>query len=108
MLFDFIVEELARREPEDPRRIRPVRIALQNQRDDLLGFAGVLDEKLVAIALAHEISLTIVREACVLHRFCRPPQLRTGKGGIGYGQGSVISSMCSSMPCVWHCGSIMA
>jgi hypothetical protein len=68
VLFDFIVEELANREPEDPRRIRPVRVALQNQRDNLLGFAGVLDEKLIAIAQAHEISLTIVREACILHR----------------------------------------
>jgi len=35
MLFDFVVEELARREPDDVRRIRPVRVALQNQRDDL-------------------------------------------------------------------------
>ena len=35
-LFDFIVAELAAREPEDARRLRPVRVALQNQRDDLL------------------------------------------------------------------------
>jgi hypothetical protein len=68
VLFDFIVEELARREPEDPQRIRPVRVALKNQRDDLLAFAGVLDEKLVVIARAHEISESLVREACVLHR----------------------------------------
>jgi hypothetical protein len=68
MLFDFIVEELARREPEDVRRIRPVRVALQNQRDDLLAFAGVLDEKLIAIARGHEVSESTVREACVLHR----------------------------------------
>jgi len=27
-LFDFVVEELARRELEDARRIRPVRVAL--------------------------------------------------------------------------------
>jgi hypothetical protein len=53
---------------EDVRRIRPVRIALQNQRDDLLAFAGVLDEKLITIAQAHLISETIVREACVLPR----------------------------------------
>ena len=66
-LFDFIVEELARREPEDVGRIRPVRVALQNQRDDLLAFAGVLDEKLIIIAQAHLISETTVREACVLH-----------------------------------------
>ncbi len=38
MLFDFIVEELVRREPADARRIRPVRVALQNQRDTLLAF----------------------------------------------------------------------
>ena len=29
VLFDFIVDELTRREPEDRHRIRPVRIALQ-------------------------------------------------------------------------------
>jgi len=41
VLFDFVVEELARREPGDARRICPVRVALQNQRDTLLAFAGV-------------------------------------------------------------------
>src|SRR4051795_8922475 len=67
-LFDFIVAELMAREPEDPRRIRPVRVALQNQRDDLLAFAGVLDAELASIARAHAISEPLVREACVLHR----------------------------------------
>ncbi len=67
-LFDFIVEELVAREPEDPRRIRPVRVALQNQRDHLLAFAGVLDDKLAAIARAHAVPEPLVREACVLHR----------------------------------------
>jgi len=68
VLFDFIVAELAHREPADARRIRPVRVALQNQRDDLLAFAGVLDLKLAAIARAHEIAEPIVREACALRR----------------------------------------
>ena len=68
VLFDFIVEELARREPEDVRRIRPLRLALQNQRDDLLAFAGVLDAKLADVAKAHVIPEPLVREACVLHR----------------------------------------
>ncbi len=67
-LFDFIVAELAAREPEDARRIRPVRVALQNQRDDLLAFAGVLDAKLAAIAQAHANSGPLVRDACMLHR----------------------------------------
>jgi hypothetical protein len=66
-LFDFIVAELAAREPEDARRLRPVRVALQNQRDDLLAFAGLLDAKLADIARAHAIAEPLVREACVLH-----------------------------------------
>ena len=67
-LFDFVVEQLAQREPEDVRRIRPVRVALQNQRDDLLAFAGVLDAKLAGIARADAIAEPLVRDACVLHR----------------------------------------
>ncbi len=67
-LFDFIVAELAAREPGDLRRIRPVRVALQNQRDDLLAFARVLDAKLAGIARAHAIAEPLVRDACVLHR----------------------------------------
>jgi hypothetical protein len=66
--LDFIVTELAGHGPEDARRIRPVRIAPQNQRDDLPAFAGVLDGKLTAIARAYEVSDSLVREACVLHR----------------------------------------
>ena len=68
MLFDFIVAELTHREPEDPQRIRPLRVALQNQRANLLAFAGVLDAKLAAIAQAHAIAESLVREACLLHR----------------------------------------
>jgi len=67
-LFDFVVAELATREPEDARRIRPVRIALQNQRDDLLAFSGVLDANLAVIAQTHAIAKPLVREACLLHR----------------------------------------
>ena len=67
-MFDFIVAELFRREIEDTRRIRPVRVALQNQRDDLLAFAGVQGDKLAMIARAHELPEHLVRAACVLHR----------------------------------------
>ena len=67
-LFDFIVAEFGRRESDDPRRIRPVRVALQNQRDDLLAFAGVLDDKLSTIAITHQLPEHVVRAACVLHR----------------------------------------
>jgi hypothetical protein len=71
VLFDFVIEELTDRETEDARRVRPLRIALQNQRDDLLAFARVLDEKLTAIAQAQGIAEPLVREACVLHRLPR-------------------------------------
>lgn len=67
-IFDFIVAELGRRESIDPRRIRPVRVTLQNQRDDLLAFAGMLDNKLATIARAHQLPEHVVRSACVLHR----------------------------------------
>jgi hypothetical protein len=88
-LFDFIVEELLHREGEDVRRIRPVRVALQNQRNDLLAFAGVLDAKLATIAQAHAVAEPLVREACVLHRLASTSsaywqgwnQLRAKTGG---------------------------
>src|ERR1700682_4284296 len=64
----FIVKELGVREHQDARRIRPVLVALQNQRDDLLAFAGVLDEKPAAIAQAEQVPDDLVRAACVLHR----------------------------------------
>jgi hypothetical protein len=67
-LFDFIVAELAAREREGARRLRPVRVALQNQRDALLAFAGVLDNKLADIAQSHAVAEPLVREACLLHR----------------------------------------
>jgi len=57
-----------------------VRVALQNQRDDLLAFAGVLNAKLAAIAQAHAIAEPLVREACVLYR-PSTPRPHTGRGG---------------------------
>lgn len=67
-LFDFVTAELVAREHLDSKRIRPVRIALQNQRDDLLAFPGVLDGKLAAIAQDHDLPMYLVRQACVLQR----------------------------------------
>lgn len=67
-LFDFVTAELVAREHLDSKRIRPVRIALQNQRDNLLAFAGVLDGKLDAIAQDHDLPMYLVRQACLLQR----------------------------------------
>jgi len=43
-LFDFVVEELHQREELCPHRLKPVRGMLQRHRDNLLAFAGVLEE----------------------------------------------------------------
>jgi hypothetical protein len=74
-LFDFVVAELLHREVQDPSRIGILRRALQNQRDDLLAFAGVLDANLEAIARTHEVSPDLVRASCLLHR--KPETSRT-------------------------------
>ena len=67
-LFEFIVSELGQREDERYPAIRKLRKALHNQRDQLLAFAGVLDQKLADIAAAFELPLQAVREVCLLHR----------------------------------------
>jgi hypothetical protein len=67
-LFDFVTDELERLEAEDVRRIHPVRVALRNQRDDLLAFAGVLANKPAGVARPLEISRSHVRETCMLLR----------------------------------------
>ena len=54
-LFDLIVAELSQREHLDSARIRPLRWALENQRDVLLAFAGVLDAKLGILAPLHAV-----------------------------------------------------
>lgn len=97
VLFDFIFEELAHREPEDVRRIRPVRIALQNQRDSLVAFAGLLDEKLAA----SRKTITSPRPSCGKPAFCTgcpPPRPRTGRDGTDFGRGWEMASTRCSMP----------
>jgi len=44
------------------------RLALKNQRDDLLAFASVLDAKLAPIAQNSKVSIDLVRDACLLQR----------------------------------------
>jgi hypothetical protein len=73
-LFDFIVTELKSREHLDPARIRPVRIALERQRDKLLGFVKVLDTKLAGIAQQFQVSDHLVRAICLLQRKSKTSQ----------------------------------
>ena len=67
-LFNFIVSELKHREYLDSARIRPVRIALERQRDNLLGFAKVLDNKFEEIAQRFQVPAYQVRAICLLQR----------------------------------------
>jgi hypothetical protein len=73
-LFDFIVNELKSREHLDPARIRPVRVALERQRDKLLGFAKMLDTKLAGIAQQFQVSDYLVRAICLLQRKAKTSQ----------------------------------
>ena len=61
-LWDFIVAELKQREGLCLHRIRPVRTALENQKEDLLAFAAVLDDKLMDISQRFQIPLHLVRQ----------------------------------------------
>lgn len=65
-LFDFVVRELAQRERLCPHRIGPVRRALAGQRDDLLAFAGVLEEEFAALAGSFEVPAVLVQHLCQL------------------------------------------
>ena len=67
-LFDFIEAELQQRAGKQYPTIRKLRKALHNQRDQLLAFAGVLDQKLNAIADDFDLPLQAVRDVCLLHR----------------------------------------
>ena len=67
-LFDCILVELRKRECKEHPNIRKLRKALQNQRDELLGFAGVLDQKLAKIAKHFDVPFQKVRDVCLLYR----------------------------------------
>lgn len=67
-LFDFIETELKQRGGKSYPTIHKLAKALHNQRDQLLAFASVLDQKLVEIAQDFELPLPTVRAVCLLHR----------------------------------------
>ena len=67
-LFDFIVSQMQAREHLAPHRIHPVRVALENQRDELLAFAEDLDRQLAAAARKHQVPLRDVREVFEMGR----------------------------------------
>lgn len=62
-LYDFIVEELKAREEWAAHRIHPVRILLENHREELLAFSCRIDNHLRQIAKNYRVSLDDVRSA---------------------------------------------
>jgi len=65
-LYDFVVQELRIRESLHSHRIRPVRRMLENHRDELLCFVGVLDERFTDIAARFKVPLFLVHAMCEL------------------------------------------
>lgn len=65
-LFAFVTEELGRREGLCPHRIGPVRRMLENRREDLLAFAGIVDERLGEVALRWKVPPPRVHAVCEL------------------------------------------
>ena len=66
-LYDFVVSELRARQGRWEHRLRPVCVALENQRDNLLAFAVRLDQDLAAVARVHEVPVAQAREALQVH-----------------------------------------
>ena len=67
-LFDFVVSEFEKLEEIHPHRICSVRITLQNQRNLLLAFSEVLNNKFEKIADRFSCSLETVWQICELQR----------------------------------------
>jgi hypothetical protein len=88
--YDFVVEELRRREPLLPHRIGPVRRKLENQRDQLLAFCGVLEQRLASLAGEYRLPLQMVRAVYDLaglpqtdeRHWQREAELRRKLGGL--------------------------
>jgi hypothetical protein len=61
-LYDFVVDELRRREEQCPHRLRPVRVLLQQRRDELLLFAEEADGDIRSLAAWARVPEEVVRE----------------------------------------------
>jgi hypothetical protein len=63
-LFNFVVAELAAREGLCSHRIGPVRRTLESQRDNLLGFAQVLEEEFADLSEQFQVPIALVQQLC--------------------------------------------
>jgi len=62
VLFDFVTEELKRREAQGGERLRALRQYLENQREPLLAFVAALDADVTKVATAYAVPEAVVRE----------------------------------------------
>jgi hypothetical protein len=100
-LFSFVVAELRAREASCPHRIGPVRRLLENQRDDLLAFAVVLDRELAAVAAEWQVGVAAVREvlslqalaACDPRRWQREAAVRQALRGRYHGVSEAVAEL---------------
>lgn len=67
-LFDFILVEFEKLADIHPHRIQSLCTKLRNQRDGLLAFVDVLDDKFLNIAVKYDCSNDLVWEICQLQR----------------------------------------
>lgn len=105
-LFGFIVAELKQRECKAHPQIHTLRKSLHHQRDELLAFAGILDQKLAAISLCCDVPLQNVRDVCLLNRkqptsnayweHCN--QLHTQLSGKFHGVMEAVSAALKQIP----------
>ena len=65
-LYDFVLEQLNKRKSLCPHRLGPVCLMLKNHRDNLLAFAGVLDDKFAEIAARFKVPVFLVHALCEL------------------------------------------
>ncbi len=70
-LYNFVVDELRQREEQCRHRLRPVRLLLQQPRDELLLFAEEADRDIRSLAAAAKVPEEVVRELVAVQE--RPP-----------------------------------
>ena len=83
VLYDFVVAELKSRASRCPHRLGPICRQLENQRDDLLAFARVLDAELERLGQEFQIPRNCARQLLgVLARDERDPRRWTEESAI--------------------------
>lgn len=76
LLFDFVLEELRARQSLCRHRLSPILRLLENQHDELLGFATALDVRLTQIAQDFAVPIDLLHALCQLQSLSQANPLR--------------------------------